>query len=226
MKRLALLSTALLFVCAASAQFHNSQPFVTGGFGNVVRPAGNPAGNPNLGFPASGIGGITLPNGSPRLVVPRAPGFQNNIRRVPRTGNAVVYAYPVYVGGYGSGYGYGYGNDAMPPQEVQQPQQPAQPSVVIINQYPAQLPPPPALYEPQPQPGQAPAQQEEPAHYLIALKDHTVYSAVAYWVDGDTLHYFTSGNTHNQVSLSLVDRDLTKRLNTESGVTVNLTPGK
>ncbi len=58
---------------------------------------------------------------------------------------------------------------------------------------------------------------EEPLHYLIAFKDHTIYSAVAYWVDGDTLHYFTAGNTHNQVSLSLLDRTLTERLNKESG---------
>jgi endonuclease YncB( thermonuclease family) len=62
----------------------------------------------------------------------------------------------------------------------------------------------------------------EPSHYLIAFKDHSVYSAVAYWVDGDTLHYFTSGNTHNQVSVSLVDRDLTERLNKESGLELKL----
>jgi len=49
---------------------------------------------------------------------------------------------------------------------------------------------------------------------------------VAYWVDGDTLHYFTSGNTHNQVSLSLIDRDLTQRLNKESGLEVNLPAAK
>jgi hypothetical protein len=41
-------------------------------------------------------------------------------------------------------------------------------------------------------------------------------------VDDDTLHYFTAGNTHNQVSLSLVDRDLTLRLNKESGVDIKL----
>jgi len=62
----------------------------------------------------------------------------------------------------------------------------------------------------------------EPAHYYIALKDHHVYLAVAYWVEGNTLHYFLPGNTHNQVSLSLVDRDLTKRLNRESGTEVRL----
>jgi hypothetical protein len=47
---------------------------------------------------------------------------------------------------------------------------------------------------------------------------------VAYWVDGDTLHYFTSANTHNQASVSLVDRDLTERLNKESGLEVKLPP--
>jgi hypothetical protein len=62
-------------------------------------------------------------------------------------------------------------------------------------------------------------------HYYIALKDHHVYLAVAYWVEGDTLHYFLPGNTHNQVSLSLVDYDLTQRLNRESDTVVRL-PGK
>jgi hypothetical protein len=39
------------------------------------------------------------------------------------------------------------------------------------------------------------------------------------------LHYFLPGNTHNQVSLSMVDRDLMDRLNRESGAVVRL-PGK
>jgi hypothetical protein len=67
---------------------------------------------------------------------------------------------------------------------------------------------------------------QTPSRYLIAFKDHSVYSAVAYWVEGDTLHYFTDGSTHNQVSLSLVDRELTRRLNEESGLQVNLPAGK
>ena len=71
---------------------------------------------------------------------------------------------------------------------------------------------------PGPQPG-----MEQP-HYLIAMKDHTIYSAVAYWADGDTLHYFTSGNIHNQVSVSLIDRDLTERLNKEMGTDFRLPP--
>jgi hypothetical protein len=45
-------------------------------------------------------------------------------------------------------------------------------------------------------------------------------------VDGDTIHYFTTGNKHNQASLSLVDRDLTDRLNKETGYEVKLPPEK
>jgi hypothetical protein len=41
-------------------------------------------------------------------------------------------------------------------------------------------------------------------------------------VDGDTLHYFTAGNVHNQASLALVDREFTERLNKEAGLDVRL----
>jgi hypothetical protein len=73
---------------------------------------------------------------------------------------------------------------------------------------------------------QAPSNEDpgpsDPSYYLIAFKDHTIYSAVAYYAEGDTLHYFTSGNVHNQVSLSLVDRQLTEQLNRDRNVTVRL----
>ena len=95
-----------------------------------------------------------------------------------------------------------------PPPSPQYAEAEPPPHSVIINIPDAEEAPPP-----------------EPAHYYVALKDHHVYLAVAYWVQGDTLHYFLPGNTHNQVSLSLVDRDLMDRLNRESGVVVRL-PGK
>jgi len=156
-----------------------------------------------------------------------------------------VYAYPFYMGGFydNSAYGYGYSpygySDSsaaihqQPNVTVVYPQQPATASPVIINmgapgqnapQGPAA--PPESFYQGPAQPSPEESAAAEPTHYLIALKDHTIYSAVAYWVDGSTLHYFTSGNTHNQISLSLVDRDLTQRLNKGSGLEVNLPPGK
>jgi hypothetical protein len=66
----------------------------------------------------------------------------------------------------------------------------------------------------------------EPAQYLLAFKDRTIYATPAYWVDGDTIHYFTAGNKHNQASVSLIDRELTERLNAESGVEVDLPAAK
>ena len=45
------------------------------------------------------------------------------------------------------------------------------------------------------------------------MKDGWVYQARAFWVDKDTLHYITASGRHNQVSLGLVNRDISKRLN-------------
>jgi hypothetical protein len=154
------------------------------------------------------------------------------------------YAYPAY---FGSGYYYppdysdgsyppgAYPPGAYPPTQAQQ-----QPNVTVVypppsappmvNQFgPGAMPPPGA--NPQPVSPYEPSSaqnddQATPDHYLIALKDHTIYSVVAYWVEGDTLHYFTAGNVHNQASLSLVDRDLTARLNKESGQEVKLPAAK
>jgi endonuclease YncB( thermonuclease family) len=65
-------------------------------------------------------------------------------------------------------------------------------------------------------------QAPEAPRYLLVLKDRTIYTIVAYWVDGDTLHYFTDGKTHNQISLSLIDGPQTERLNREMGIDFSL----
>ena len=150
-----------------------------------------------------------------------------------------MYAYPVYVGG-------GYDNSYAPQESCRAgaspPQQ--QPNITVI--YPPQQHARPVMIQPGPDGeynttcGRPPpstkrrARREnvaepEPAEsnrYLLAFKDHTIYSAVAYWVDGDTLHYFTTGNTHNQASLSLIDRELTERLNRELGIDFKLPAAK
>ena len=149
-----------------------------------------------------------------------------------------AYAYPVYIGAYGYGDSLYDPSASAPPAQQQQQGNvtvvyPPQPAPVIINQYGVQgqtearpQRPPTSLYiSPSDETADQPS-APEPARYLLAFKDHTVYSSIAYWVEGDTLHYFTSGNIHNQVSLSLVDRDLTERLNKESGVDVRLPAGK
>jgi len=206
MKILGAVILALLAMGPVSAQWGN---VVAPGSGRVAGPA-NPWGN---------------------VVHPAIPGNGLSSSPYRRGRSSSIYGFPVYVGGY---YGYGYGNSYDQSQAQPYQQQPntvvvyppAQPPVVI-NQY---------LGTP-PDQGQAPdsnmrvyqspsntadTSASEGSYYLIAYKDHTIYSAVAYYVEGDTLHYFTSGNVHNQVSLSLVDRQLTAQLNRERNVNVQL----
>jgi hypothetical protein len=61
-------------------------------------------------------------------------------------------------------------------------------------------------------------QEPKPTVYLIAFKDGSIYSALATWVEGDTLVYVTTQGRLNKASLELVDRELTEKLNRERGV--------
>ncbi len=207
--------------------------------GSVVHPGGSSS----LPGVQRTTGSVVNPGGStPQIGYPglRWQGMYGQ-RPQYRNGHG-TYAYPVAVPIYVGGYGYGYGYDAPPAQAPAAPAQ-ATPNVIVIYPpasgtaaapadytTPGTAPAQPGIIEvpQQDTQAQAPSQQDqgEATHYLIAFKDHSIYSAVAYWVEGDTLHYFTSGNTHNQVSVSLVDRELTKRLNEGSGLEVKLPPAK
>ncbi|MGA2739090.1 MAG: hypothetical protein ABSG65_16750 [Bryobacteraceae bacterium] len=218
---------AFLAVVPLSAQYWS-----VGGFGNVVFPGlghapsvGNPWGN--VVHPATPQGAVVPSSGANVMAANR--GGTGHAYRHGNTSS--IYAYPVFVGGYGYGYG-GYAPaqpDQPAPANAAQGDQPATPPIVI-NQY---FGTPPAGDQPPPEAAasnfhyyQAPANDDpvpaDTAYYLIAFKDHTVYSAVAYYTEGDTLHYFTSGNVHNQVSLALVDRKLTEQLNSQRNVAVQL----
>jgi hypothetical protein len=252
MRTLGGLAIALLAVTGLAAQNRGAAAQNRGAFVNTA-PMSRALGSavPGTGvaapralstnpFPAgSALSPITVPLGS--VSPPRNNGFGRVLRN--RSGSTVI-AYPLYVGGYG-GYGYPYYDSSYytdPTTLIPQQQQPnvtvimppQQPPVVInLGSGGSQQQEPMSFYPPQPDAQQqpAPAQATQPATseppvYLIAFKDHTIYSAIAYWVDGDTLHYFTSGNTHNQVSISLIDRPLTERLNREMGVDCKLPPAK
>ena len=236
-------SSLLLALCMAAGS--SAQTFGSAsGFGNVVFPGtGHAPRNPNV----SGFGNVVFP-GTPRA--PRVNPFSitdlSFARRLAGTVNPLLqprsrlgigrgggvapfasYAYPVYVGG-------GY----YEPPAQQQPNvvviYPPQQPPVVINQMlggPAQAPEASQISSGV-QAYEAPAREtadnpaaEPSSYYLIAFKDNSIYSALAYWVEGETLHYVTAGNNHNQVSLSLVDRALTERLNRERRVGVHL-PGK
>ena len=198
-----------------------------------------PAGQPTIGTTVVPPPGIVIPTGinlntglrpggnGLGQVVPGRPGFRGS-----RTTGPAYAAYPIYVGGWGyydNSYPGSYpGQQAAPQQGSVTVIYPPQPAPVIINQFGPGDGQYVKSYEAlQSQTSEPPSiSGSEAPHYLIAFKDHTIYSAVAYWVDGDTLHYFTNGSTHNQVSVSLIDRELTARLNQDSGVEVKLPAAK
>ena len=66
-------------------------------------------------------------------------------------------------------------------------------------------------------PATPPASPDADAHagslVFIALKDSRVYVAVAYWILAQTLHYITPAGIHNQVSVPLIDQQLSSKLN-------------
>jgi hypothetical protein len=99
-----------------------------------------------------------------------------------------------------------YPPEPAPPVDAEAPPPPPPPPV-IINQYFAA---PPSQAPPQQEPQQA---SVEPKYFLLAYKDHSIYSVLAYWVEDKTMHYVTTNNTHNQASVDLIDMDLTKTLN-------------
>src|SRR6478672_3502025 len=111
-------------------------------------------------------------------------------------------------------------------------EQMTQPPVVIINQYfrPDSANPVVRDYtnvplrEPDPPQGnndQA-TNAEQQVMFLIAMKDHTIYPAIAYWVEGDTLNYITVQGVKNSVTLDLVDRDFSKQINKDRKVEFGL----
>src|ERR1700730_16282221 len=156
-----------------------------------------------------------------------------------RTGAGAVVYVPYAVGGYyGGDY---YGDPGMqPPGAGYPPQQQYMGPQVVINQNfaPDVARPVVREYVPDanggirvygPQSSAAAPDTtvaEESPTFLIAFQDHTIYAAIAYWVEGETLHYVTGQSTHNQVSLDLVDRELSDRLNRERQVDFRLPPRK
>ena len=146
----------------------------------------------------------------------------------------VPYYYPVYYGGYG------YDGYSQQPVVVNIENPPQQAPQVIINQTFVNGGPVPTDAQPDSfRTYQAPAATASdyappmaeastsaptngPQYYLIAYKDHTILTALAYWMEGTTFHYVTTQNAHNQASIDLVDLDFTTRLNRERNVLFSL----
>ena len=205
------------------------------GFGRLSNPSGIPPSQAGAGFGRliyPGTGGppaVRRPaSGAFRPVAPPNVGHRHD--------GAIIVPYPVFYGGYYSGYdappaptqydngydgGYGYGQQQQPSPVViiNQNFRPDTPQPVLHDYTDTPLPP---AYGGQNQPQSQTQTQDQPPGgdsqsiiFLIAMRDHTIYPAVAYWVENATLNYITPQGVRNQVSLDLVDRDFSKQLNKE-----------
>jgi hypothetical protein len=197
------------------------------------------------GFASSGFGNATAPRGSGRRGNGRANSGASYVG-VPVFGSAGgVFSPPP--GQYDPIFGvYNPGVQYQPSDSDYSAQQQPTPTV-IINQYFQPQTAHPVFHDytnvPLPPPGRgvapnsrtyapppdgpsgndaASAGNSEQPIFLIAMKDHTIYPALAFWIDGDTLNYVTMQGTPNRVSLSLVDRELSLRLNDERGLAFKL----
>ena len=200
-----------LLACAAWSQRGGRPEYRTygspHGFGNVVLPGTGTA--PRAGVPFSSPSSFAQRLG---WTVSGWPGYTGAPARDPlhRRTAVVPMIWPVFVGGY-----YPYPEPQPNITIIMAPPQPASPPVTI-NQYfagEARTPERDTVNT-----YQAPVRTpvEPPADsvtFLIALKDSSIYTAVAYWVEADTLHYITPQGRHNRVSLELVDRALSEKLN-------------
>lgn len=224
MKLLITCSVFLLGATLASAQMHSASHGSSfgsaGGWGSVAFPGtGHPPAsgyvNPGRHFGGGSYGGAAR-GGSYR----RRPVY--------------TYAYPVYggYGGYSDAAAYGPAEPADTggyPAYGSAMGAPPAPTVVINQNFAPPIPPgPPPETVHYYGDGHTPAENTapDPQYYLIALKDHSIYSAVAYWVEDGTLHYITAPNIRNETSLNLLDMALTTRLNQDRGVNVSLPPAR
>jgi len=229
---------AAALLLAASAAWAQRAPSPTG-FGRLSNPGGvvgttGGAGFGRLIYPGTGaplVGRNPHLPGSPLVALP--PRVAHGAH-----GFAAAVPYPVF---YGGSY-YDYEAPPAPmapysPDAYQVPgyEQMTQPPVVIINQYfrpdsanpvvrdysNVPLPEPGSRLEP-PANDQSAAGSDQQVIFLIALKDHTIFPAIAYWVEGDTLNYITLQGVRNSVSLGLVDRDFSAQINKERKIEFGL----
>ncbi|MBS1858985.1 MAG: hypothetical protein JST11_26670, partial [Acidobacteria bacterium] len=138
------------------------------------------------------------------------------------------YGYDPYAYSYGSGYSY----PAYQPSSnvvLVYPQQPqaatsiyverAQPAMHQYDEYGQEVRPAPA-------PQQPAAGGDGSPLYLIAFQKGEIRAAVAYWVDGGTLHYVTREHEERQAPLASVDRAFSLKLNRERRVSFSLPAGQ
>jgi len=227
------------FLVLAATAWAQRAPDPTG-FGRMSNPAGvtgttGGAGFGRMIYPGTGAPAVARNpriSGGPLVALPPPQVAHRAHGAVP-----IAVPYPVF---YGGGY-YDYEAPSAPVTPYSQAayqvpgyDQMTQPPVVIINQYFRPDTANPVIRDYSnvalPEAQTPPVNNEQPATesqvmFLIAMKDHTIFPAVAYWVEGDTLNYITIQGVKNSASLDLVDREFSKQINKERKVDFGL-PGK
>ena len=204
-------------------------------FGQRAGTSGAPQGHAAPGAPRSGSGGPvrTGPVGPYRGPL-RAGAIYVPVPVIPYgAGYIDGYAYPPYYGGYDPGYGYGYDPSAgyaQPPAVVINPNyQPDTVNPVLRDYSNMPSPQPPGVVQLAPQQpanvqalGGTALRDDQPTIFLIAMKDHTIFPVIAYWVDKDSLKYVTVETVVKSVPLDQVDRDMSQQLNDQRHVEFKL----
>jgi hypothetical protein len=220
MQFLVLAVIASIFSSAAFAQRHPVPFSSPGGNGNILFPGPGHA-------PTSPPGGVARPYFFQSLAPPRRAG--------PRT-SVVIVPWPIYDSGYTADRS---GNDQPddPGQTAATESSPAPPVIIDQSLVAPQAPVQPGVINPRdgkpacvnaqcnairPQA----AEEIRPTIYLLVFKDHRIMQALGYWMEAETLHYVSIEYGFNQASISLIDRDLSQRLNDERGVAFTLPVAK
>jgi hypothetical protein len=209
---------AVMFALVGSALWAQQRNVTSPtGFGRILFPGGTP---PAGGSP---FGRIIYPGTGAPAATRNMQGNPAPPASHPGHSGVSVIPYPVLFGNY-----LQYDPPQAPLASSTSPQTDA--PVVIVNQYfrpdappPVQAAPPASRVVEETQAAPAIAEKEAP-FFLIAMQDHTIYAASAYWVEENTLNYITIQGSQNSASLDLVDRALSARLNRERKVAFGL-PG-
>jgi hypothetical protein len=199
------------------------------GQGNIAHP-GIANSGPRVGPRGGGFG---YGNRGRTVYVPYAVGIVDPFYGAGYVGGAPYYpSYdPYYVGNGYAGTGYDAGAPT-PTVIINQDFQPDTVRPVVRDYSNAPLPPsgtvqtPPNVQRleqnpPAPAVGQG-LRDDQPTIFLIAMKDHTIYPVIAYWVDKDSLNYVTVESEVKRVPLAEVDRDLSLQLNAQRNLDFRL----
>jgi hypothetical protein len=160
----------------------------------------------------SGRVGVVSPSPPSTQARPPVRGWrQSSTSAVEAGGGFILYPapYPVYTDS-------GSNTDVQDVQDKHQEAPPSSMTTIAPQQSapPCEAPSPPRRVE----------VRNNLATFFIALKDGWVYTSISYWVQDETLHYVTAQGEHNQVSLHLVDRQTSAKLNEGRGWELLLPP--